>query len=147
MRPGETAEDAQARQRGRRFTLAEARDERTKARGLVRQGINPSHKRKLDRITRGLETAITFESVAKEWLALKDWEDVTKARRLNMLERAVFPKIGSLSVKSITPAHILDVLNIAPGTLTLHADRQQHALQGGGDAAVRPRHYQVRLAD
>jgi integrase len=51
--------------------------------------------------------------VAQEWLALKDWEDVTKARRLNMLERVVFPKIGSLPVKGITPAHVLDVLKTA----------------------------------
>jgi len=40
-----------------------------------------------------LESATTFESVAKEWLALKDWEDVTKARRQNMMERVIFPKI------------------------------------------------------
>ena len=51
------------------------------------------------------------EAVAKEWLALKDWEDVTKARRLDMLTRVVFPKIGKLPVKSVTPAHILSVMN------------------------------------
>ncbi len=66
---------------------------------------------KLDRIKREQANATTFESVAREWLALKDWEDVTKARRLDMLARVVFPKIGALPVKSVTPAHILDVLN------------------------------------
>lgn len=108
---GETPEEAQVRRRGRRFTLAEARDERTRARALVKQGINPAHNRQLERIKRARENATTFESVAKEWLALKDWEEVTKARRLDMLTRVVFPKIGSLPVKSVTPAHILDVLN------------------------------------
>lgn len=110
---GETPEEAQARRAGGSFTLAEARDERAKARALVKQGINPAHKRQLDRIKREQESATTFEAVAKEWLALKDWEDATKARRLNMLERVVFPKIGALPVKSITPAHVLDVLNNA----------------------------------
>jgi integrase len=110
---GETPEEGQARRAGRRFTLAEARDERTKARALVIQGINPSHNRQLERIKRDLESATTFESIAREWLALKDWADLTKARRLDMLTRVVFPKIGSLSVKSVTPAHILDVLNSA----------------------------------
>ncbi len=57
--------------------------------------------------------SITFEAVANEWLALKDWEEVTKARRLDMLNRVVFPKIGSLPVKEVTSAHILDVLNTA----------------------------------
>jgi integrase len=108
---GETPEEAQARRGGRRFTLTEARDERTKARGLVKQGINPAHNRRLERIKREQENATTFEAVAREWLALKDWQEVTKARRLDMLTRVVFPKIGSLPVKSITPAHILDVLN------------------------------------
>jgi len=109
----ETPEDAQARQAGGSFTLAEAREERVKARALVKQGINPAHKRQMDRIKREQESAITFEAVAKEWVSLKDWADTTKARRLDMLDRVVFPKIGALSVKSITPAHILDVLNSA----------------------------------
>jgi integrase len=108
---GETLEEAQTRRGGRRFTLAEARDERTKARALVKQGINPVHNRQLARIRREQEIATTFEAMAKEWLALKDWEDVTKKRRLDMLNRVVFPKIGSLPVKSITPVHILDVIN------------------------------------
>lgn len=108
---GESKEEAQARRNGRRFTLAEARDERTKARALVTQDINPAHNRQFERIKREQGNATTFEAVANEWLALKDWEDVTKTRRLNMLTRVVFPKIGSLPVKNITPAHILDVLN------------------------------------
>jgi len=110
---GETPEEAEARRVGGSFTLSEARDERAKARALVKQGINPAHKRQLDRIKREQESATTFEAVAKEWLALKDWEDATKSRRLNMLERVVFPKIGGLPVKSVTPAHVLDVLNSA----------------------------------
>lgn len=108
---GETPEEGQARRDGRRFTLAEARDERIKARSLVKQGINPAHNRQLQRIKREQENATTFEAVAKEWLALKDWEEITKKRRLDMLNRVVFPRIGSLPVKSVTPAHILEVLN------------------------------------
>jgi integrase len=107
---GETTEEGHARRGGRRFTLAEARDERTKARALVKQGINPAHNRRLERIKREQESAMTFEAVANEWLALKDWEEITKKRRLDMLTRVVFPKIGSMPIKSITPVHILDVL-------------------------------------
>lgn len=110
---GENSEEAQSRRAGRRFTLAEAREERAKARALVKQGINPAHKRQLDRIKRELENSNTFEAVAREWLALKDWADVTRTRRLDMFTRVVFPKIGALPVKSITPHHILDVLNNA----------------------------------
>ncbi|MGH8436728.1 MAG: tyrosine-type recombinase/integrase [Pseudomonas sp.] len=110
---GETPEQAQERRNGRRFTLSEARDERVKARSLVVQGINPVHHRQQERVKRDHDRATTFEAVAKEWLALKDWEDITKSRRLKMLERVVFPKIGDMPVKAITPAHILEVLKAA----------------------------------
>ena len=95
---GETPEAAQARRDGGTFTLAEARDERAKARGLVKQGIDPVAARQLDRVKRTQANAITFESVAAEWLALKDWTEPTKTRRLDMLKRVVFPKIGALPV-------------------------------------------------
>ncbi|WP_278390766.1 tyrosine-type recombinase/integrase [Stutzerimonas kunmingensis] len=107
---GETPEQTEARRKGRRFTLSEAREERIKARSLVVQGINPAHHRQQERVKRDYEKAITFEAVAKEWLALKDWEDITKSRRLRMLERVVFPRIGYLPIKDIIPAHILEVL-------------------------------------
>ncbi|RLM48792.1 DUF4102 domain-containing protein, partial [Halobellus sp. Atlit-31R] len=54
---GETPEEAEARRAGSSFTLSEARDERAKARALVKQGINPAHKRQLDRIKREQESA------------------------------------------------------------------------------------------
>jgi integrase len=109
----ETADEAAARRAGGVFTLAEARSERLKARALVKQGVNPAHSRQLDRIKRAQANATTFEAVAKEWLALKDWEDVTKARRLDMFTRVVFPKIGALPVAAVTSAHVLDVLTTA----------------------------------
>lgn len=110
---GETEQQAKARRAGGCFTLAEAREERAKARALVRQGINPAHQRRLDRIEREREGTTTFEAVAAEWLALRDWAGMTKARRQHMLARVVFPKIGALPVRRITPAHVLDVLDTA----------------------------------
>lgn len=110
---GETSAAAQSRRAGGRFTLAEARDERTKARDLVKQGMNPAHQRQQDRVQVVQDFATTFEAVAAEWLALRDWEAVTRARRLNMLSRVVFPKIGKMPIKAVTPANVLDVLTTA----------------------------------
>ena len=134
---GETPEEGQARRAGRRFTLAEARDERIKARAMVKQGINPAHNRQLERIKRHQENAMTFEAVAYEWLALKDWEQITKKRRLEMLNRVVFPKIGSLPVKGITPAHILDVLKTSAkkNGLTVAAEAKR-TMSGVFDLAI-----------
>ncbi len=95
------------------IALADARKNREAARELVKQGINPAHDRQLDKIKREQEAATTFEAVAMEWLALKDWENVTKDRRLDMLKRVVFPTIGQLPVKQIAPPIILAILKNA----------------------------------
>lgn len=107
---GETPDEANARRAGGLLTLSEARDERAKARALVKQGINPAHSRRVDRKKRAFDLATTFEAVADEWLGLKDWEDITKKRRRDMLARVVFPAIGQLPVRQITPQLILQIL-------------------------------------
>lgn len=113
---GETPEQTSLRCKGRSFTLSEAREERAKARSLVVQGINPAHHRQNERHKRAIDNAITFESVAKEWLALKDWETITKSKRLNMLERVVFPSIGKTPMRAITSADILSVMQTSAKT-------------------------------
>src|SRR5471030_677334 len=92
-------------------SLANARDKCEEARKLVRQGINPVQNRQLTKIKREIDASNTFEMIAQEWLALKGWEPETKSRRLGMLKRVVFPSIGKLPVRTITSAHILDILN------------------------------------
>ena len=91
-------------------SLAEARDRCEAARQLVKQGINPAQQRQIDRIKQASDAEITFEKVAREWLQTKDWEDVTKNRRLDMLERVVFGEIGQMPIRAITPAHVLGIL-------------------------------------
>ncbi|QTW18702.1 tyrosine-type recombinase/integrase [Comamonas kerstersii] len=108
-------------------SLAEARDKCEEARKLVKQGINPVQHRQLERLKREQDSANTFETVAKEWLALRDWEDITKKRRLDMLEREVFPSIGKLPVRDITPAHVLDILTktVKRGAPTVAAEAKR----------------------
>lgn len=97
------------------ISLSQAREKSEQSRKLVREGINPVQNRQFERMRREQDTGNTFEIVAQEWLALKDWEDVTKSRRLDMLKRVVFPSIGKLPVRSITSRHVLDILNYTVG--------------------------------
>ena len=110
---GESDEEAKLRRAGGLFTLAEARTERTRLRALVKSGINPVHQRKLDKIKVQTANADTLESLADEWLATKDWSDITKYRRRQMMQRVIFPKVGMLPVRQVTPQHVLDVLKTA----------------------------------
>lgn len=90
--------------------LVEAREKCEEARRLVSEGVNPVQARQLDKIRRVNEASNTFELIAKEWLQIKDWVAITKKRRLDMLERVVFPTIGKLPIREVTPYHILKIL-------------------------------------
>jgi len=118
------------------ITLVDARKKRDEARDLVKRGINPAHNRQLEKIKIEQATATTFEAVALEWLALKDWEATTKARRLDMLKRIVFPSIGLLPIKQVTPAHILDILKRTGKTRPAVAVEARRAMQGVFDLAI-----------
>lgn len=109
---GETSKEAEARKAGGRFTLIEARAERERCRGLVKQGTHPAHDRQLEAIKRQHEGANTFETVAREWLAQNapHWNDRTMHQRKNLLEREIFPHIGKYPVRQITSAQILAIL-------------------------------------
>lgn len=80
-------------------TLAEARPKCDDANKLVSEGINPTQAKQPDNIRKANESANTFQIIEKEWLQMKDWADVKKYRRLDMLERIVFPSIRHITNK------------------------------------------------
>lgn len=92
--------------------LAEARAERIAAKKLIKQGVHPAHHRKLARIRQTTEHANTFEAVAREWLDHNrgHWTARTFRQRRQALERDVFPHVGALPVRQVTPAHVLDIV-------------------------------------
>lgn len=116
--------------------LTAAREKAETARKLVKAGIHPSHQKQLDNIKTKHEHANTFEAIANEWLALKDWEQATKDRRLQMLERVVFPSIGKLPVRQIKPAHILDILKTTAKSAPTVAAEAQRTMSGIFELAV-----------
>jgi integrase len=92
--------------------LADARAERDAAKKIIRDGMHPSHHRKLERARRAHENANTFEAVAREWIAhnAEHWTAKTLRQRRHVLERDVFPTVGSLPVRQVTPTHVLSIV-------------------------------------
>jgi integrase len=88
-------------------SLAQAREDLREARKLVKEGTHPAHQRKADKLRKTYENANTFEAVAREWLESnrKHWTPRTLRQRERLLEKNVFPKIGSLPLRQVTPAH------------------------------------------
>jgi integrase len=93
-------------------SLDDARGERDKARALVKRGIHPSHDRQTSRLVSHAENANTFEAVARDWIAQKRlrWTPRYLRQVEKVLAADVFPNIGSLPIRSVTAAHLLEIL-------------------------------------
>jgi integrase len=95
------------------FTLSEAREERLKARALVKQGIHPARERKFAVLRRHIENAQSFESVAQSWIKEhgKEWSERYRYNIEQGFAKNVYPYLGTMSIGDIKPVHILDVLD------------------------------------
>jgi integrase len=93
-------------------SLEAARAERDQARKLVKQGIHPAHERQTVRLRQHVENSNTFEGVAKEWIEQNKphWTSGYLAQVENMLKDNVFGYVGSLPIRSVTAAHLLEIL-------------------------------------
>lgn len=89
-----------------------AREKREEAKELVRQGINPSHFRKQEKIKQAHESRNTFKAVANEWLERNtdNWTDKTYLQRSRILTADLFPHIGSLPIRDIGPTQVLEII-------------------------------------
>lgn len=96
-------------------SLAEARTARDAARKLAKQGVNPAHNRASLRVAQVSENKNTFEAIALEWIEQNknNWS----AYYLRQVERALkadaYPYIGTLPMRAITAAHILEIIKRA----------------------------------
>lgn len=114
---GEAKEKTLARRNAGMLTLAEARVRLEEWRALVKQGIHPAHNRQAARLANHAENANTFEAVAREWIAKKKpgWTPYYLRQVERFLEADVFPYIGSLPIRSVTAAHLLEIVRRIEG--------------------------------
>lgn len=91
-------------------SLAKARKRREIAREQLAEGIDPGVAKREERQAKADAAANTFEAVARVWLtktAAKRAE-VTQLRITTLLEKDVFPFIGSMPITAIKPRDVLD---------------------------------------
>lgn len=93
-------------------SLQEARAERDRLRKMVDEGQNPSAEKKAKKIVRALEKSNTFESVSREFISKNEakWTPLYTAQLISCFEKNVFPSIGKMPVREVTPAHVLHLL-------------------------------------
>lgn len=92
--------------------LAEARDERDKARSQLRQGLDPSAVKRFEKLKQRVAGAESFEAVAREWLSKQKTKlsPATYDKALWTFEQLLFPWLGKQPVSKITPAELLATL-------------------------------------
>ena len=91
------------------ISLKEARIKRDDAKLMLENGNDPAIVKLEEKITKQVEYANTFESIAREWLEKRkgEIEDKTLLNIQRRLERNLFPKIGKLPIKSINAPILL----------------------------------------
>ena len=91
------------------ISLAEARDKRFAAKKQLKEGIDPSEKKKLDKITRLVEAENSFEAVAREWHDKQKERYTPKHYNavLTRLENDAFPLLGSRPIGQIKAPELL----------------------------------------
>jgi integrase len=89
-------------------SLAKARLKLKRAKALLLDGIDPSLKRKAEKYA----GADSFEAVAREWYGSHEcrWADSYSDHIIRRFERDIFPWIGKMSIKKISPQEILTCL-------------------------------------
>lgn len=98
------------------LALSAARTERDKARALVKDGTDPCHKKKLERIEREFP-GFSFEEVAKEYVAKlrREGRAEVTLEKVEWVLSFALPILGPMSVRSIRPIEILAVLRGVEG--------------------------------
>lgn len=92
-------------------SLADARERRAQARKLIAAGQDPSEVKKEAKRQLAIQTANSFESVAREWLENRKekWTPKHAKQVLMRLENDVFPKIGHRPIAEVTASELLTV--------------------------------------
>jgi integrase len=93
-------------------TLREARERRDEARRMLRDGIDPSGAKQASKRQAKLVLTSAFQIVARDWIEHQSarWEEQTKRRIVDSLEKDAFPAIGARPIADLKPADIIAVV-------------------------------------
>lgn len=93
-------------------SLADARDAHGDARRVLKQGIDPAHQRRVEKLTREHAAADSFEAVGREWYArhMEAMSESHRTRTLRILENDLYPQLGAMPIAGITAPEVLAVL-------------------------------------
>ena len=94
------------------ISLADARKLHQQARGAIASGQDPGEVKKSNKLGRDLDHENSFETIGREWFENKmaDKSDSYRVRSLRILEKDLYPSIGTRPIQSISVPELLSVL-------------------------------------
>ena len=110
----------------RDMSLAEAREEATASRRLLRQGLDPIDARRAGKAERRNRQAFTFKAVSARYIEEQTpgWRDPKRAFVwTSSLERLAYPVVGEKTVDAVTTEDVLAILRPIWATINETADR------------------------
>lgn len=95
------------------ISLAQAREERATAKALIADGVNPSDKKKADKLSRNLSQQNTFGALSTEWLEAKSpgWAAATERKIKSQVNQHLLPDLENRPITTITAPELIAVLN------------------------------------
>lgn len=96
------------------ISLLAARSARDDAKATLRTGRDPSINKKLQKLAGITGAANSFEAVAREWYELNkpQWVERHASDVISSLEKEIFPHLGNVPIKDITPQDVIAVLRL-----------------------------------
>lgn len=92
--------------------LADAREAAKAARQLVASGIDPVQNKRIENAKKAASAATTFQSVAEQWLAIKqpDLAPTSHRKIIQTFNVNVYPRFGSLPISDIRALTVRDAM-------------------------------------
>ena len=113
-------------------SLKAARSAHQEARGKLANGVDPGAVRKVEKLTRHLAAAESFEAVATEWqqVRLGDKAEATRKRVASILSNYLTPWLGNRPIADISPQELLAALRRAENAGTLDSAHRARQIAG-----------------
>ena len=111
-------------------SLVSAREKRDEARKAKREGLDPSVLRKQEKAASARAAGETFEIISRDWHARQRPRWISRHSNivLSRLQKEVFPFVGPIPIRQVTPPMVLEVL-------------RRMEKRGANDIARRVHHY------
>lgn len=92
-------------------SLAAAREQRSKTKRLLREGVDPARDRDESRRATAAAHENTFKQVATKWHGVKkkSWSDNYAKNVLHRLEMDIFPDVGEIPIDKVSHPDMINV--------------------------------------